>query len=319
MRLYNDYNSYLREKYGCKVYRIGLDAGFSCPNRDGTKGFGGCIYCNEEGSRASYADPALSVAEQLRSRIKKLREKNGPKKYIAYFQAFTNTYAPAKELRPIYDQAASNDVVGISIGTRPDAIDLAKLELIASYKDRYEVWIEYGLQSAHDKTLLALQRGHTFADFANAVHLTKRFGISVCGHVILGLPGETAAEMMETADKLSELKVDGVKIHLLHILKGSRLEQLYAGGKIRLPEQDEYVELVCDFLERLSPDIVIQRLTGEGTREKHVAPLWALDKLGTIKKIEETLKKRGSRQGTSFEAAFNPKIKIQRSKLHIKT
>lgn len=302
MKLYNDYNSYLREKYGCKIYRIGLDAGFSCPNRDGTKGFGGCIYCNGEGSRASYADPALSVHEQLKVRIEKLKEKSGPQKYIAYFQAFTNTYAPVKELRPIYDQAASvKDVVGMSIGTRPDAIDLAKLELIASYKDRYEVWVEYGLQSAHDKTLLALERGHTLADFVNAVHLTKRLGIPVCSHVILGLPGETAADMMETAEKLNELKVDAVKIHLLHVLKGSRLEQLYAAGKTRLLEQDEYVGLVCDFLERLSPHIIIQRLTGEGTRENHVAPAWALDKLGTLEKIRKTLEKRKSRQGSKLK------------------
>lgn len=304
MKLYNDYNSYLKEKYGCKVYRIGIDAGFSCPNRDGTKGSGGCVYCNEEGSRASYADPALSVGEQLKARVEKLKEKNGPQKYIAYFQAFTNTYAPVKDLKAIYDQAASvKDVVGMSIGTRPDAIDLAKLELIASYRDRYEVWVEYGLQSAHDKTLLALGRSHTFADFVNAVHLTKRFGIPVCSHVILGLPGETAGEMMETADKLNELKVDGVKIHLLHILKGSRLEHLYAAGKMRLLEQDEYVGLACDFLERLSPHIIIQRLTGEGTPEDHVAPAWALDKLGTIDKIRKTLEKRKSHQGSKLKTS----------------
>ena len=298
MKSYNDYNTYLKSKYGCKVYRIGLDAGLSCPNRDGTKGSGGCIYCNEEGSRALYANPARSVAEQLEERIAHLKEKAGTKKYIAYFQAFTNTYAPIKKLKSIYDEIAGfEDIVGISIGTRPDAVDLNKLELIASYKDRYEVWIEYGLQSAHDKTLVYLARGHTVKDFLNAVNLTKKMGILVSSHVILGLPNETREDMLETARTLNESKVDSVKIHLLHVLKGSRLEELYNAGKIRLLEQDEYVGLVCDFLERLSPHIIIQRLTGEGGKSNHVAPAWALDKLGTIQKIKETLEKRKTYQG----------------------
>lgn len=298
MKLYNDYNTYLRSKYGCKVYRIGLDAGFSCPNRDGTKGFGGCIYCNEEGSRAAYIDPQLSIAEQIKARISALDEKPGQKRYIAYFQAFTNTHAPAKKLKEAYDQVlAFKDMVGISIGTRPDAIDLSKLGLIASYKDRYEVWIEYGLQSAHDKTLAYLQRGHSVKDFASAVSLTKKMGILVSAHVILGLPHETKDDMMATARLLNESKVDGAKIHLLHILKWSRLEELYNAGQVKLLEQDQYVELVCDFLEELSPHIIIQRLTGEGNRLNHIAPAWALDKLGTLQKIKETLERRKTYQG----------------------
>jgi radical SAM protein (TIGR01212 family) len=272
------YNDYLRTKYGCKVYRIGLDAGFSCPGR--------CIYCNSNGSRASYINPEESVKEQLGKRIKYLREAKDAKKFIAYFQAHTNTYAPLEKLKEAYDGVLGfADIVGISIGTRPDAVDKGKLELISSYKDRYEVWIEYGLQSIHNKTLKLINRGHTFEDFLNAIKLTREFGIPICVHVILGLPGETKQDMIETAKRLCELKIDGIKMHVLYILKGSALERLYNEGKVKLLEQDEYVDLAHVFLNNLSPDIIIQRLTGQGSRSDHVAPLWALDKVGTINKI----------------------------------
>jgi len=301
MNLYNDYSSYLKEKYGCRVYRIGLDAGFSCPNRDGTKGSGGCIYCNANGSRSSYTVPQDPVEKQVSSRIGYLRSKYGADKFIAYFQAFTNTYAPAKELKDIYDRILPfKEIVGISIGTRPDCVDRDKMDLIASYKGRYETWVEYGLQSIHDRTLKAINRGHTFKEFLSAFDLAKKAGIPVCAHVMIGLPGETRDDMLKTARKLSKIRVDGVKIHLLHILKWSRLADLYNEGKVRLLEQDEYVGLVCDFLENLSPGIIVQRLTGEGDRNNHVAPQWALDKAGTIDKIRRTLEKRGSRQGRAI-------------------
>ena len=296
--LYNDYNSYLKNRYGCKVYRIGLDAGFSCPNRDGTKGYGGCIYCDEAGSRAPYTNRSDPLEKQISSRIDYLKEKNDAKKFIAYFQAFTNTYAGVEKLKSIYDALLPfTDIVGLTIGTRPDTIDEDKIKLISSYKDRYDVWMEYGLQSSNDKTLEFLNRGHTYRDFTEAVELTKRYGLSICAHVILGLPGETKEDMMRTAERLNELRVDGVKIHMLHILKGSRLEKLYNEKRIYLLEQDEYVNLVCGFLENLSGDMVIQRMTGEGTRQSHMAPKWALDKIGTINKIGEALKQRGNCQG----------------------
>lgn len=276
------YNDYLRAKYGCKVYRIALDAGFSCPNIKS----GGCTYCNSKGSRASYINPTDSIQKQLETRIKYLKETKNAKKFIVYFQAHTNTYALANKLKTIYDQVTgSDDIVGISIGTRPDAIDREKLKLIASYKDRYEVWLEYGLQSARDKTLISINRGHTFDDFLNAVKLTEEFDIPVCAHVILGLPGETKEDMMVTAKKLKSLDIEGIKIHLLHILKGSKLEGLYRRGEVILLEQDEYVELVCEFLNNLSPDIIVHRLTGQGSKDDHIAPLWAIDKADTIQKI----------------------------------
>ena len=272
------YSDYLKEKYGCKVYKIGLDAGFSCPGR--------CSYCNGNGSRSPYTDPKDSVEKQLSARIEYLKKTKAAAKFIAYFQAFTNTYAPPDKLKDIYDNVLPfKEIVGISIGTRPDAVDREKLELIASYKDRYEVWIEYGLQSVHDRTLKAIKRGHTFGDFLKAVKFARAAGIPVCAHVILGLPGETKDDMIETAKKIKELKIEGIKIHLLHILKGSELEKLYAEGHIKLLGQDEYVDLVSSFLENLHSDIIVQRLTGEGARGDHIAPAWALDKAGTIRKI----------------------------------
>ncbi|MFH1190075.1 MAG: TIGR01212 family radical SAM protein [Candidatus Omnitrophota bacterium] len=290
MKLYNDYSSYLKERYGSKVYRVGLDAGFSCPDT--------CAYCNGSGSRSAYADPEEPVEKQLSDRMAYLKKAKGASKFIAYFQAFTNTNSPVERLKDTYDRVLPfNEIVGLSIGTRPDCVDEDKLSLIASYAHKYEVWLEYGLQSIHDRTLETIGRGHDFNDFLRAYSLTKKFPISVCAHVILGLPGETKEDMIATARKLTKLKVDGVKIHLLHILRGSRFEKLYNDGLIRVLEQDEYVEIVCDFLENLSGDIIIQRLTGQGTGEEHIAPAWALEKLGTIRKIEETLRKRGSYQG----------------------
>ncbi len=301
MKPYTDYNSYLRSKYGCKIYRIALDAGFTCPNRDGTKSTGGCIYCNDSGSRAPYVDPKISLSLQISSRIRHLKDKRGAEKFIAYFQAFTNTYAPIDKLKAAYDAVLPfEEIVGISIGTRPDSIDAGKLKLISSYRDRYEVWMEYGLQSSHDRTLDLLKRGHTFQEFADAVKLTQKSGILISAHVIIGLPGETGKDILETAARLNELKVDGVKIHPLHVLKGSALEKTYQDKKINMLGQDEYAGLVCDFLENLSEDIIIQRLTGQGTAVDHIAPVWALNKSETIKSIMEMFEKRGSRQGSKI-------------------
>jgi hypothetical protein len=306
MKPYNDYASYLKLKYGCKVYRIGLDAGFTCPNRDGTKGWEGCIYCNGDGARASYTDSKQSVKNQLSSRISSLRASRNAEKFIAYFQAFTSTYAPVESLKKIYDQILGFDeIVGISIGTRPDAVDPAKLKLISSYMPRYEAWIEYGLQSIHDRTLKKINRGHTFGDFAKALKLTKECGISTCAHIILGLPEETREDMVETAEMLGKLKVDAVKIHLLHILKGSALERLYDEGRVSLMDRNEYIETVCGFLENLSPHIIIQRLTGEGNRSNHIAPVWAMDKIGVIGEIDGCLKRRGSCQGRYYKMAIS--------------
>jgi len=298
MNLYNDYNSYLRTKYGTKVYRIGIDAGFTCPNRDGSKGTGGCLYCGEGGSRSSYTDPDSSVTKQIADRIEYLRKSRDAKKFIAYFQAFTNTYAEYEKLKEVYDSVLPfDDIVGISIGTRPDCVDAERLKLISSYLDKREVWIEYGLQSASDRTLKNMNRAHTSDDFVKAVTLTKKFGIKVCAHVILGLPGEKREDIMNTAGVLTKIRVDGVKIHSFHILKGSALEGLYLAGSVSIPEENEYVKMACDLLENIPRDVIIQRLTGQGSGSGHIAPSWALDKTRVIRKIEERLRSRGGSQG----------------------
>jgi hypothetical protein len=303
MQLYNDYSTYLRNRHGAKVYRIALDAGFSCPNRDGTKGRGGCLYCNEGGARASYVDKIAPIAKQLSSRIEFLRKTKGAEKFIAYFQAFTNTYAPVEKLKMTYDEAARfPEVVVISIGTRPDAIDREKTALISSYSGKRDIWIEFGLQSIHDKTLDAINRGHSFADFEKALSLAKEFGLKVSAHIILGLPKETREDMLKTAKTLSRLKVDGIKIHLLHVLKGSPMEKLYADGKIKLLSITDYADLAAEFLENLREDIVIQRLTGEGSRSDHIAPDWALNKIETINCIVGALKRRGGYQGKAVKS-----------------
>jgi hypothetical protein len=302
MKLYNDYSTYLKNKFGCKVYRIGLDGGFSCPNRDGTKGYEGCLYCNDDGSRSSYTKTSDDIKTQLSSRIEYLKKTKSAAKFIAYFQAFTSTHASADNLKKIYDQIKDfNEIVGLTIGTRPDTIDRDKIKLISSYMNRYEVWLEFGLQSIHDKTLERINRGHTFKDFLTALELARQFDIPVCAHAILGLPGETKKDMLETAQMLSKLKIDAVKIHLLHILKGSPIEKLYKTGNITVMPQREYIELVCDFLENLLPEIIVQRLTGEGNKTNHIAPDWALNKIETINLICETLKKRGSCQGFNYK------------------
>ena len=256
-----------------------------------------------------YVEPAIPVAEQLKSRMEYLKEENGAAgKFIAYFQAFTNTYAPIGRLKTIYDEVTPfKEIIGISIGTRPDAVNEEVLGLIASYGAKREIWIEYGLQSVHDRTLKSINRGHDYNDFLNAVNLTKRFNIQISVHVILGLPGETREDMIETARRLNDLKVNGVKIHLLHILKGSAFEDLYREGLVKVLSEDKYVELVVDFLEHLASDIIIQRLTGEGRREDHIAPAWALDKIGTINKIRETLLRRKSFQGYYSSPSTRPK------------
>ena len=300
---YNDYNSYLKNKYGTKVYRIGLDAGFSCPNRDGTKGTGGCLYCDKNGSRSPYADPKATLSSQLESRIRYLKQKRGAQKFIAYFQAFTNTHGSLNRLKSAYDEILPfKEIVGISIGTRPDAIDREKLSLIASYQEKYEVWLEYGLQSSHDKTLKFINRAHSYQEFADAVELAHTFHIPVCAHVILGLPGEGREEVVETARRITALRIEGIKIHSLHVLRDSPLEKLYNDNKIELSTLDEYSELVCDFLENLPSSVIVKRLTGQGGGESHVAPSWALDKTMTMKRIGEVFEARGSYQGSKLSS-----------------
>jgi len=295
---YYDFNSYLRGIFGCRVQKITIDAGLSCPNRDGSISRGGCIYCNPRGSGTGAHEKGLSVTDQIVQGKKALARRYKAKKFLAYFQSFSNTYAPIETLRNLYGQAlAIEDVVGLSIGTRPDCVEDPILELLQGYAENHLVWIEYGLQSAHDATLAFINRGHDFECFKQAVDATKNRGIKICAHVILGLPNERKAQMLETADAIAGLGIDGIKIHLLYVVKGTKLDALYHQKKYTCLAQEEYVDIVCDFLERIPKDMVIQRLTGDPHPDELVAPRWSIKKAETLARIKETLEKRDSWQG----------------------
>lgn len=295
---YNDLNTYLRSIFGCRVQKITIDAGLSCPNRDGSVSTGGCIYCNPRGSGTGAHAKGHSVTDQILAGEKALSRRYKAKKFIAYFQSFSNTYAPVDILKKLYEEALSiDDIVGLSIGTRPDCVDEQILNLLEGYAKNHLIWIEYGLQSAHDKSLVLINRGHDFQCFIDAVDATLNRGIKICAHVILGLPGEKRSHMLETAEAIAKIGLDGIKIHLLYVVKGTKLEKLYQQGKYRCLEQQEYVDLVCDFLERIPKDMVIQRLTGDPHPEELVAPQWSIKKTQTLSLIKETLEKRDSWQG----------------------
>ena len=297
---YNQYSAHLKNKFGVKVYKITLDAGFSCPNRDGTISTGGCIFCDEGGSFSQAHSNLLSIEEQVEEGIKTLSQHFKAQKFMSYFQAYSNTYKPVNELENIYNSALNHpDIVGISIGTRPDCVDEEKIKLISSYKDDYYTWIEYGLQSIHNKTLKRINRGHDFDCFLKAYEKTKEAGINVCVHVIFGL-WETHDEIMQTAQKLAELNVDGVKIHMLCALENTKLSQIYKEGGIEFMNEDEYVQTVCDFLEYLPDTTTIHRLAGNGLSTELIAPKWLSKKFDCLNKIDKEFIKRNTYQGIKF-------------------
>lgn len=299
IKRYNDLNTYYRNLFGCRVQKISLDAGLTCPNRDGEISTGGCIYCNKWGSGTGAHAKGVSITNQLLLGKKTLSTRYKAKKFIAYFQSFSNTYASTDELKGLYEEALSvEDVVGLSIGTRPDCVDESTLDLLENHARNYLIWVEYGLQSAHDTTLKLINRGHDFRCFKKTVAATqKRRGLKICTHIILGLPDEDKNQMLETAKQLSLLGIDGIKIHLLYVIEGTKLEKLYRQGGYKCLGQQEYVDLVCDFLERLPRNMVIQRLTGDPHPQELVAPKWALNKSQTLNMIKDRLAARDTWQG----------------------
>jgi uncharacterized protein len=295
---YYDLNAYFRSLFGCRVQKITVDAGLSCPNRDGTLATGGCIYCNAHGSGTGAHSRGLSITEQLLRGKQALVRRYKARKFIAYFQSFSNTYAPVETLRRLYDEAlAVEGVVGLSIGTRPDCVDEPVLKLLQDYARNHLVWIEYGLQSASDETLVLINRGHDLQCFKDAVKATLSRQIKICAHVILGLPDESRDDMLYTAQTIAASAIDGLKLHLMYVIKGTPLEILYRQGSYRCLEQKEYVDLVCDFLERIPNYLVIQRLTGDPHPAELAAPQWALRKSEVLAQIQTTLEKRDSWQG----------------------
>lgn len=298
---YNLFSSYLKKKFNEKVYKVTLDAGFSCPNRDGTLSSTGCIFCDDSGSFSQAHSNKLKVEEQLEVGMAILKKRFRANKFLSYFQAYSNTYKPVNELKLLYDKTLMpNDVVGLSIGTRPDCVDEEKLDLIASYSKTKEVWLEFGLQSANDKTLKIINRGHDYKCFENAYLKAKERNINVCVHVILGLMNETYDDIMYTAKKLAKLNIDGIKFHMLCVLKNTPLEKVYNKNKFRLLSEDEYIDLVCDFLEVLPPKTTIHRIAGNGLNKLLIEPKWIMNKFETLNKIDKMLEKRNSFQGKLF-------------------
>ena len=297
---YNQFSAHLKNKFGAKVYKITIDAGFSCPNRDGTISNGGCIFCDDGGSFSQAHSNLLSVEEQVNIGAETLKKRFKAQKFMSYFQAFSNTYKPVGKLEKIYNSSLNHpDVVGISIGTRPDCIDDDKIKLISSYKDDYYTWVEYGLQSIHDKTLKKINRGHDFDCFLRAYEKTKQAGLNVCAHVIFGL-WESHDEIMQTAQRLATLGIDGVKIHMLCALEGTKLANMYKNGEIDFMSEDEYIQTVCDFLEYLPQTTTIHRLAGNGLSTELIAPRWIGKKLDCLNKIDREFLKRNSWQGFKF-------------------
>ena len=297
-RRYYAFSRFLRERFGSKVYRVTIDAGFTCPNVDGTVAVGGCVYCDNRSFSPNRRLPRTTVREQVRRGITILQERYGAEQFIAYFQAATNTYAEVAKLRQLYDEAIDHpQIVGLAVGTRPDCVPDPVLDLIQSYaRDRY-VCLELGLQTIHDRSLDWMNRGHHFDAFVDAVQRCQGRGLDLCAHVILGLPGESRDDTLATADALARLPIQAVKIHNLHVVKSTPLEKMYQAGEVRLFERDEYVQLVCDFLERLPSTTVIHRLSGDAPPDYLVAPLWCLDKPGLLRAIHAELERRDSWQG----------------------
>ncbi len=304
---YHTFTYFLEQKFGRKVAKISLDAGFTCPNIDGSKGVGGCIYCSARGSGDFAGDQSLSLREQFEQVRQVMNQKWPDAVYIPYFQAHTNTYAPLEVLKEKFEEALSfPDVMGLAIATRADCITDEIADYLGELAQRTYLEVELGLQSVHDVTGERINRCHSYADFLEGYQKLADRGINICVHIIDGLPGEDREMMLETARRLSHLKLHSIKIHLLHVLKGTVMEQQLAEGQFRLLTREEYVGIVCDQLELLPPQMVIQRVTGDGERESLVGPEWSLKKLCVMNEIDKELVRRNSFQGKNFPDSSNP-------------
>jgi hypothetical protein len=293
-------------KHGERVHKIALDAGFTCPNRDGTKGIGGCTFCNNKSFAPGCREQA-SLEGQFERARRRISHTTGARRFIAYFQAYTNTYAHVDELRKLYDAAlAEADVIGLSIGTRPDCVPPEVLDLLVDYQDRgHEVWLELGLQSAFDETLARVNRGHGFAEYQAAAKAARARGIPVCCHLIVGLPGETEAHYHHTLDRVLETGVDGLKLHPLHVVKHTKLAIEWKHGEYTPMGEADYLRIAADLIERTPWEIVFHRVTGTASKDILLAPDWCAKKWDVLNGIARELEKRGTRQGSRAGCAWN--------------
>lgn len=293
--LYNNLSGYLKTKYGTRLKKICIDAGFSCPNRDGKCGTGGCIYCGERGA-GEHIDPCHSIMEQVEKALDGARD---DERFIAYFQNFTNTYAPIPVLKERYDSALISDKIKVlAIGTRPDCIDDEVARLIASYRQRCDVWVELGLQTASDKTAVMINRGYTTDVYLRAVEILHRYGIPVVTHIIIGLPGESEEDVLNTVKTVNSLGVWGVKIHSIYVMEGTALADMYKRGEYTPSTLSEYVRLAVMAIGNLNEDIIVHRITGDCPRDLLLAPEWNADKNKIISLIQSSLCEQGIKQGS---------------------
>lgn len=299
MEHYTALSPYLKRRFGCKVYKLSLSAGCTCPNRDGTLGARGCIFCSGSGEFA--ASGSASIPEQLEQAKYILGKKAQGAKFIAYFQDFTNTYGAVSRLEPLFLAAMEpDDVVALSIATRPDCLPEDILRMLARLRAKKPVFVELGLQTIHDNTAQYIRRGYPLSVFDDAVQKLHALDIEVIAHQILGLPGETAEMIVETTRHLGQLPVDGVKLHLLHILRGTDLAREYADGRIQMLELDAYIDILEQCLAVLPPDVVIHRLTGDGAKRDLIAPLWSADKKRVLSAIQKRFEQDGVMQGSAL-------------------
>lgn len=297
---YRSLSESLKETFGCKVYKLSLDGGMTCPNRDGTVGTRGCIFCSGAGEFAAAGE---NVAQQITLAKKRVEQKNPGGRYIAYFQSFTNTYAPVSRLRELFTVAMEpEEIVALAIATRADCLGDEVLDLLEELNRRKPVWVELGLQTIHAKTAAYIRRGCELAAFDHAIRELKQRGIMVILHMILGLPGEGAEEIFATADYIARSGADGVKFHLLYVQEGTDLAEEYRAGRIRVLEEEEYIPLLAECVRRMPPRMVIHRLTGDGDKRTLIAPLWSVDKKRVLNDIRRYFKENGVEQGAHFAA-----------------
>ena len=298
---YNDYGTWIRRQFPYRVQKISIDAGFTCPNRDGRISTGGCIYCDNRTFNPSYCQRRHSVTQQLEEGKRFFAHKYPDMKYLAYFQAFTNTYAPLSQLKALYEEALQvDDIVGIVIGTRPDCISDELLDYLAELNQRTFVLVEYGIESANNDTLLRINRGHSFEQSQEAIQRTHQRGLLTGAHIILGLPGEDAAESLRQASIISSLPIDILKIHQMQIIRGTRLAEEFAANPFHIYTVDEYIQLIAEYIQRLRPDLILERFVSQSPKELLIAPHWGLKNYEFTNLLVNYLKQNKIYQGQFF-------------------
>ena len=298
---YHSYNTYMKKIYGKRVQKVTVDAGFTCPNRDGTVASGGCTYCNNESFNPGYNDPTKSVRQQINEGTEFLKRRYNVDRFIVYFQPYSNTYASLNKLKKLYEEALSvPEVIGLTIGTRPDCVDEKKIEYLQKLAKSSDITIEYGLESIYDQTLKKINRGHDYRSYLDVLKLTNGRGIKICTHIILGFPWETIDQWLIEADTLSDLKFNFLKIHQLHIVQNTAMARQHQKNPFKLLSLSEYVTTIISFLERLNPNIVIQRLAGEAPPPILIAPKWGKRNTEVLRYIDKELERQNTWQGRYY-------------------